>query len=45
MSPFQFGQDFEIGVVNDPSWDTLKAAAQAASAANATFDFTPWLLP
>lgn len=40
-----FGQDFEVGVVNEPSWDTLKAAAQAASTANAAFDFTPWLLP
>lgn len=36
--------DYEIGLVNDPSWSTLQAAAQAAYSANAAFDFTPWLL-
>ncbi|EKM60724.1 glycoside hydrolase family 5 protein [Phanerochaete carnosa HHB-10118-sp] len=37
-------QDYEIGLVDDPSWSTLQAAAQAASNANAAFDFSPWLL-
>ncbi|GJE87868.1 glycoside hydrolase family 5 protein [Phanerochaete sordida] len=36
--------DFEIGLVNDPSWSTLQAAAQAAGNANAAFDFSPYLL-
>jgi mannan endo-1,4-beta-mannosidase len=41
----QWDTDFEIGLVDDPSWPTLEAAAQAAYAADAAFDFTPWLLP
>ena len=41
---WQWDTDFEIGLVNDPSWATLQAAAQAAYSANAAFDFTPWLL-
>ncbi|KAI0700430.1 glycoside hydrolase family 5 protein [Cytidiella melzeri] len=38
-----FGSDYEIGI-GDASWSTLQAAAEAASNANAAFDFSEWLL-
>ena len=40
----QFDDDYEIGVNVDPSWDTLKTAALAASSATAAFDYSAYLL-
>lgn len=39
-----WGTDYEIGVVDDPSWSTLKQAAQDALNAEAAFDFSAYLL-
>ncbi|KAI5114684.1 hypothetical protein M0805_008251, partial [Coniferiporia weirii] len=39
-----YGSDYEIGVNTDPSWETLKEAAQAAIAAKGAFDYSPYLL-
>ncbi|PCH33257.1 glycoside hydrolase family 5 protein [Wolfiporia cocos MD-104 SS10] len=36
--------DYEIGIVDDPSWSTLKQAAQDALDAPAAFDFSEYLL-
>ncbi|KAH9839971.1 glycoside hydrolase [Rhodofomes roseus] len=38
------GYDYEIGLVNDPSWSALQQAAKAASQATAAFDFSAYLL-
>ncbi|CCM01292.1 uncharacterized protein FIBRA_03341 [Fibroporia radiculosa] len=39
-----WGSDYEIGLVDDPSWSTLQDVAQAALGATAAFDFSPYLL-
>jgi len=39
----KYSYDFEVGV-GDASWDTLKAAALAATSATAAFDFSAYLL-
>lgn len=39
-----WGSDYEIGLSGDPSWSTLQQAAQAASNAQAAFDFSAYLL-
>lgn len=39
-----YSTDYEIGLVNDASWSTLKSAAQAALQAEAAFDFSAYLL-
>ncbi|TFY64043.1 hypothetical protein EVJ58_g2876 [Rhodofomes roseus] len=36
--------DYEIGVVDDPSWSTLQQAAKAAAQATAAFEFSAYLL-
>ena len=36
--------DFEIGIVDDNAWDTLKQVSQQASAAKSAFDFSKYLL-
>ncbi|KAH8115463.1 beta-1,3-mannanase [Phellopilus nigrolimitatus] len=38
------GTDYEIAVNTDPSWNTLKAASQAALQASSAFDFSANLL-
>lgn len=40
----QSGYDFEIGVVDDDAWDTLKQVAQQASSAKGAFDYSKYLL-
>lgn len=40
----QWGGDFEVGIVDDPSWSTLKEAALGALSAPAAFDFSEYLL-
>ncbi|PCH43597.1 glycoside hydrolase family 5 protein [Wolfiporia cocos MD-104 SS10] len=39
-----YSYDYEIGLVDDPSWSTLKQVAQDALSATAAFDFSAYLL-
>jgi len=39
-----WGGDYEIGLVDDPSWSTLQQTAQAALHAEAAFDFSAYIL-
>lgn len=43
-SRLQSDWDFEIGIIDDDAWETLKEVSQEAAQAKGAFDFSKYLL-